>query len=184
VPLGGRPGVGAGLWLQGGIGHLARLYRLACDAVVCAVVVSVESGQMLCVGHVPSQHRPAGSISPGDDADLLWAIEGAGPNFGIVIRVTFKAYAAPTYSIRDWVVPLTYSIRDWVVPLTDNLEARLPLSEFNESVAQKLPRNRSADAYLYWDNDQLHLGVTVIETFTDKPAFEVPTHTPKPVTTF
>jgi hypothetical protein len=34
VPLGSRPSVGAGLWLQGGIGHLARLHGLACDAVI------------------------------------------------------------------------------------------------------------------------------------------------------
>lgn len=45
VPLGARPSVGAGLWLQGGIGHLARLHGLACDAIVGAVVVSVESSQ-------------------------------------------------------------------------------------------------------------------------------------------
>jgi hypothetical protein len=50
VPLGARPSVGAGLWLQGGIGHLARLHGLACDAIVGAVVVSVDSSQVLCVG--------------------------------------------------------------------------------------------------------------------------------------
>ena len=71
VPLGARPSVGAGLWLQGGIGHLARLHGLACDAIVGAVVVSVDSGQVLCVGHVPSQHRPAGAVRPENEAGLL-----------------------------------------------------------------------------------------------------------------
>lgn len=33
VPLGARPSLGAGLWLQGGIRHLARLHGLACDAI-------------------------------------------------------------------------------------------------------------------------------------------------------
>jgi hypothetical protein len=43
VPLGARPSVGVGLWLQGSIGHLARLHRLACNAIISAVVVSVDS---------------------------------------------------------------------------------------------------------------------------------------------
>lgn len=43
VPLGARLSVGAGLWIQGGIGHLGRLHGLACDAIVGAVAVSVDS---------------------------------------------------------------------------------------------------------------------------------------------
>ena len=140
VPLGARPSLGAGLWLQGGIGHLARLHGLACDAIVGAVVVSVDSSQVLCVGRVPSQHRPAGAVRPENEPDLLWAIKGAGTNFGIVVSVTFKPYAAPTYLTRNW-----------VVPLSDNLEARLRLSDFDKLVARKLLQNCSADAYLYWD---------------------------------
>jgi adenine phosphoribosyltransferase len=164
VPLGARPSVGAGLWLQGGIGHLARLHGLACDAIIGAVVVSVDSGQALCVGRVPSQHRPVGAVRPENETDLLWAIKGAGTNFGIVISITFKAYTAPTYSVRNW-----------VVPLSDNLEARSRLSDFDTFVASKLPRNFSADAYLYWDDDQLHLGVTMLESSTSRLTFETPT---------
>ncbi|KAL6366258.1 hypothetical protein LRP88_00103 [Fusarium phalaenopsidis] len=96
VPLGARPSVGAGLWLQGGIGHLARLHGLTCDAIVGAVVVSVDSGQVLCVGRAPSQHCPVSAVRPDNEADLLWAIKGAGTNFGIVVSVTLKAFAAPT----------------------------------------------------------------------------------------
>ncbi|OCL08570.1 phosphoribosyl transferase domain protein [Glonium stellatum] len=167
VPLGARPSVGAGLWLQGGIGHLARLHGLACDAIVGAVVVSVNTGQVLCVGRVPSQHRPAGAVRPENEADLLWAMKGAGTNFGIVVSVTFKASAAPTYLTRDW-----------VVPLGDNLEARLRLSDFDKLVAGKLPRNCSADAYLYWDAGQLRLGVTMFESCTTGLAVAASTSTP------
>jgi adenine phosphoribosyltransferase len=172
VPLGARPSIGAGLWLQGGIGHLARLHGLACDAIVGAVVVSVDSCQVLYVGRVPSQHRPAGAVRPENETDLLWAIQGAGTNFGIVVSVTFKTYAAPTYSIRNW-----------VVPLSDNLEARLRLNDFDKFVAGKLPRNCSADAYLYWDTGQLHLGVTMFESSTTRLTLETSTPTPTPVNT-
>jgi adenine phosphoribosyltransferase len=163
VPLGARPSVGAGLWLQGGIGHLARLYGLAGDAILGAVLVSVDSGQVLCVGHVPSQHWPVGAIRPENENDLLWAIRGAGTNFGIVISITFKAYAARIYSVRSW-----------ALPLRDILEARIKLSDFNELIASKLPRNCSADAYLYWDSDQLFLGVTILESSTSRLGFETP----------
>ncbi|KAH9990894.1 hypothetical protein F4779DRAFT_249814 [Xylariaceae sp. FL0662B] len=163
VPLGARPSVGAGLWLQGGIGHLARLHGLACDAIVGAVMVSVDSGQVFCVGRVPSQHRPAGAMRPENETDLLWAVKGAGTNFGIVISVTFKAYAAANYSVRNW-----------IVPLSDNFEARRKLSDFDESVARKLPRNCSADAYLYWDTDRLHLGVTIFVPSMTRCTFEIP----------
>ena len=164
VPLGARPSVGAGLWLQGGMGHLARLHGLACDAIVGAVVVSVESSQILCVGHVPSQHRSTDAVRPENEPDHLWAMKGAGTNFGIVISVTFKAYAASTYLTRNW-----------VFPLSDNLEARLRLSDFDKVVASKLPRNCSADAYLYWDAGQLHLGVTMFESSTTRLTIATPT---------
>ncbi|KAK2033787.1 hypothetical protein LX32DRAFT_724943 [Colletotrichum zoysiae] len=155
VPLGARPSVGAGLWLQGGIGHLARRYGLACDAVVGAVIVSVDSGQVLCVGHVPRQHQPAEAVRPDNERDLLWAMKGAGTNFGILISVTFAAYPAPTFLVRDW-----------VIPLSDASDLRLRLGNFDELVASKLPRNCSADAYLYCDAGHLHLGVTLFESFT------------------
>ncbi|KAF4544061.1 Phosphoribosyl transferase domain protein [Lasiodiplodia theobromae] len=146
VPLGARPSVGAGLWLQGGIGHLARLHGLACDSIVGAILVSVDTSQVLCIGH---------------------AIKGAGTNFGIVVSVTFKAYTAPTYFTQDW-----------VAPLSDSREARRRLSDFDELVARKLPRNCSADAYLYWDADQVHFSMTTFQSSMTMSAFLEPTPTP------
>ncbi|KAH7311832.1 phosphoribosyl transferase domain protein [Rhexocercosporidium sp. MPI-PUGE-AT-0058] len=158
IPLGARPSVGAGLWLQGGIGHLARLHGLACDSIIGAVLVSVASGQVLCIGMVPSQHQPVGSIRPEDEQSLLWALKGAGSNFGIVITVIFKAHPARTYSIRNW-----------VIPLRNTGQARSRLRDFVDLVAKTLPQHCSADAYLYSDSEQLHLGVSVFECSTTKP---------------
>lgn len=167
VPLGARPSVGVGLWLQGGIGHLARLHGLACDAIVGAVIISVKSGQVLGIGCVPTPYWPTGAIRPENEFDYLWAIKGAGTNFCIVVSVTFKSYAVPTYSVRHR-----------VVPLSDSLEGQHMLSYFDEFIARKLHRGCSADAYLYWDAGQLHFGMTKFECSTTSHAFAIPTPTP------
>ncbi|KAF4962448.1 hypothetical protein FSARC_9477 [Fusarium sarcochroum] len=153
VRLGARPSVGTGLWLQGGIGHLARLYGLECDAIIGAVMVSVESGQVLCVGCVPDQCQPPDAIRLKDETDLSWVLQGAGTNFGIVISVTFKTYPAQTFSVRDW-----------AVPLDDDNHARLMLRSFDRCIASKVSRDSSADAYLYCDAGQMHLGVTLLQS--------------------
>lgn len=166
VPLGSRPSVGAGLWLQGGIGHLARLHGLACDAIVGVVLVSVDSGQIFCVGNVPSSCQPAGAVRPEKENYILWAMKGAGTNFGIVISVIFKCYAVPTYLVRNW-----------IVPLSNSLEAQRNLSQFDKLIARKLPKHCSADAYLYWDTGRLHLGITMFEAFLTDPTFVTPAST-------
>jgi adenine phosphoribosyltransferase/phosphomevalonate kinase len=155
VPLGARPSVGAGLWLQGGIGHLSRLHGLSCDAIVGAIIVSVHSGEILCVGNVPSYCMPAGAIRPKDEDDILWAIRGAGTNVGIVTSVIFRAHPAPTYFTRNR-----------VISMDNKVEAGKQLHDFDTLVAKKLHRKYSADAYLYRNHDQLRLGITTIETAT------------------
>lgn len=165
VPLGARPSVGAGLWLQGGIGHLARLQGLSCDAIVGAVIVSVKDpNQILCVGNVPDKAQPVDAVRPQNEAEILWAIKGAGTNFGIVISVTFQAHAAPTYRTRNW-----------VVKLGDTLDAQVKFAEFDKIVTNHLPRNTSADAYLYLEDGQLRMGVTLFECLRNTPSSSLET---------
>lgn len=85
-----------GLPLQGGIGHLYRQYGLACDSIVGAVIVSVsvKTGEVFCIGEVLSALWPESAIRPEDEMDLMWAVKGAGTNFGVVVTVTFKACLA------------------------------------------------------------------------------------------
>ncbi|SMR60596.1 unnamed protein product [Zymoseptoria tritici ST99CH_1E4] len=158
VVLGSRPSVGAGLWLQGGIGHLVRQYGLACDAIVGAVVVSVATGEVLCIGYVPDQHQPPNALRPKNEEDLLWGLRGAGTNFGIVISVTLKAHPAPQYSVQSWIKPMSSSD-----------EARVMLRRIDEQVVKKLPRHQSADAYLFSEAGKLHLGVSLYESFISEP---------------
>jgi hypothetical protein len=156
VPLGSWPSVGTGLWLQGGIGHLARAHGLACDFIVGAVIVSVNSGEVLLVGTVPYECRPPNAVRPDNEAELLWAIKEAGTNYGIVVSVVFKTCTAPTFSVRSW-----------VVPLNNDDGARLKLVEFGQ-LATKLPTATcSADAYVYFDAGQLRLGVTLFDIDED-----------------
>ncbi|PTD06451.1 Adenine phosphoribosyltransferase [Fusarium culmorum] len=153
VPLGSRPSVGSGLWLQGGIGHLLRPHGLACDAIVGAVLVSVESGQVLYVGEVPHEHQPIGAVRPDNEYDLLWSIKGAGNNFGIIISVTLKAYPARSFVVKDW-----------SIGLKDEDHAKDILQNFASTLARPLDRDSSVDAYLYYANTQLMLGVTLFQS--------------------
>jgi FAD/FMN-containing dehydrogenase len=155
VPLGSRPSVGIGLCLQGGIGHLTRLHGLTCDNIVGAVMVSVASGEIFYVGGVPSEHRPVGASRPDNEADVLWALKGAGTNFGVVISVIVKAHPAPTYVTRNW-----------VLPLSGKADAKRRLRDFDEIVAKECDSLCSADAYLYWENGRLNLGMTTYEILT------------------
>lgn len=159
VPLGGRPSVGAGLWLQGGIGHQSRQHGLACDAIVGAVVVSVASGKVLYVGHVPLEFRPAGAVRPDNEDDLLWSIKGAGTNFGIVVSVTLRAYAATKYRVANW----TFSS-------LSNFDAYRLIKRFDEFVAKTLGRDCSINVFLYGrqGGKGLALGFTVYQSYTSR----------------
>jgi adenine phosphoribosyltransferase len=163
VPLGSRPSVGAGLWLQGGIGHLSRLHGLSSDAIVGAVIVSVADGRIMHIGSVPVQHRPTGSVRPDNEGEMLWMLKGAGTNLGVVISVTFQACKAPMYAYRNW-----------VFAFDNTVSAVLALQQFDESIACKLPKHCSADAYLFCEGGELQLGITIFEASPTGMANEEP----------
>jgi FAD/FMN-containing dehydrogenase len=68
----------AGLTLGGGYGWLDGKYGLACDNVLAADVVTAE-GRIV-------------EASAEQDADLFWAIRGAGANFGIVTSFKYQLH--------------------------------------------------------------------------------------------
>ncbi len=73
----GSTGV-CGLTLGGGIGHLTAQHGLTCDGLVGAEVVT-----------------PDGTVvraSADENAELLWALRGAGGNFGVATRLDFRLY--------------------------------------------------------------------------------------------
>lgn len=68
----------AGLALNGGLGYLRGKYGLTCDNIVGANVVTAE-GKLL---HINEENY----------ADLLWAIQGGGGNFGVVTKFEFALH--------------------------------------------------------------------------------------------
>jgi FAD/FMN-containing dehydrogenase len=73
----GSTGV-AGLTLGGGIGHLTAQHGLTCDNLVGAELVTPDG----TVVHA----------SPAENAELLWALRGAGGNFGVATRLEFQLH--------------------------------------------------------------------------------------------
>jgi alkanesulfonate monooxygenase SsuD/methylene tetrahydromethanopterin reductase-like flavin-dependent oxidoreductase (luciferase family) len=77
----GDVGVG-GLATAGGIGFLARKHGLTIDHVVAAEIVLADGAAVRADAQ--------------ENADLLWAIRGAGGNFGIITALELDAYPLDT----------------------------------------------------------------------------------------
>ncbi|KAJ6780546.1 hypothetical protein PWT90_06634 [Aphanocladium album] len=157
VPLGARPSIGSGLWLQGGIGHMTRQHGLTCDAIVGAVLVTLDTAQVMYVGQVPASYQPPQAKRATNEAELLWALKGGGTSLGIVTHVVFKTFPATMTSVRSW----TYVTKSQ----SDVFDQ---LSLFEDSIAKKLPRRCSSDLYLQHGGEQLLLGGTFFEHQTNQ----------------
>ncbi|HXH10318.1 MAG TPA: FAD-binding oxidoreductase [Alphaproteobacteria bacterium] len=68
----------AGLTLGGGLGWLMSKYGLAADNLLSADLVTAD-GRVL-------------HVSADDNADLFWAVRGAGANFGVVASLEYRLY--------------------------------------------------------------------------------------------
>ncbi len=83
----------AGLTLGGGVGWLMPKYGMAMDNLVSAEIVTAD-GQIL-------------TVSDDENADLFWAVRGAGANFGVVSSFEFDAH--PQISIYGGLVAFDLS---------------------------------------------------------------------------
>jgi FAD/FMN-containing dehydrogenase len=122
LPAGCGPTVGvAGLVLGGGIGLLGRAYGLTCDRLRAAKVVLADGRIVDCSGTA--------------DADLFWALRGAGGGqFGIVTSFVFETVPAPVttgFDLRwryDDAAALVAAWQDWVPDAPDALTAVLRIT--------------------------------------------------------
>jgi FAD binding domain len=95
VPTGTCNCVGTlGAILGGGLGNLMGLYGLGVDNLQALNVVTSDGKAI--------------TVTP-KDADLWWAMRGAGPNFGIVTSAVMSSYPVNADGLQAWLGPLIFT---------------------------------------------------------------------------
>jgi FAD/FMN-containing dehydrogenase len=109
----------AGLTLGGGIGWLMRKYGLTIDNLLEVEIVIADGGIVRASEH--------------ENADLFWAVRGAGANFGVVTEFVFRLHPVGTilggpmlYPYRD-AAALFKGARDVLAEAPDELNTALVL---------------------------------------------------------
>jgi alkanesulfonate monooxygenase SsuD/methylene tetrahydromethanopterin reductase-like flavin-dependent oxidoreductase (luciferase family)/FAD/FMN-containing dehydrogenase len=148
----GDVGVG-GLVTAGGQGFLGRSYGLTLDHVVAAELVLADGR----VVRADADHDP----------DLLWAVRGAGANFGILTAVEIEAaevgnvvYATIVYDATD-TAPFVTSWADLVE------ESPRQLTSFLTMVPARGQNPAVGYAILVWADDDTQAAVATLEQFLD-----------------
>ena len=129
IPAGTCPAVGvAGLTLGGGLGILGRRYGVTSDRLVGAEIVLADGRILAC----DEQH----------DADLFWALRGAGALFGVVTSLVFEPVPAPeatTNAHLAWPISraadLIAAWQVWAPDAPDELAASLKVTAGGEEEA-------------------------------------------------
>jgi FAD/FMN-containing dehydrogenase len=119
--LGGCPGVGAaGVTLGGGLGWLSGLHGASCDNLLSARMVSAD-GRVL-------------SVDAKRNPDLLWALRGAGANYGVVTSLDCRlhsigpvTYGDIYYPVRE-ARPVLRFFRELMAEAPDSFQATLNLT--------------------------------------------------------
>jgi FAD/FMN-containing dehydrogenase len=142
LPLGICPDVGvSGLTLGGGVGYLMGVAGAACDTLIGAEVVMAD-GRVL-------------NVTADRDADLMWALRGAGANFGIVTRLTYRAY--PLDKVFGGSLTFPSAAAGDVLALLNTLSMSIPdeLSVFGQ-IAYLPSQDALVNLDLCWSGDTAH----------------------------
>jgi FAD/FMN-containing dehydrogenase len=125
--LGGCPAVGAaGVTLGGGLSWLSGLHGASCDNLLSARLVTAD-GQIL-------------SVDADSNPDLLWALRGAGANYGIVTSLDCRlhpigpvTYGDIYYPVRE-ARPVLRFFRELMAEAPDSFQATLNLTKGERGV--------------------------------------------------
>ncbi|MGY1661314.1 FAD-binding oxidoreductase [Geodermatophilus sp. SYSU D00705] len=106
----------AGLTLSGGMGWLMSQQGLACDNLVAATLVTADGRTVVA----SDQAEP----------DLMWALRGAGTNFGVVTELVFALHEVDPmanlglffWSVADAAAPLAFA-REYLFELPEDMGA-------------------------------------------------------------
>lgn len=135
VPVSAYP-VGSTAMTTGGFGYLTRAYGLSLDNIVQVEMVLAD-GRIMTLND-ESRHKSQ------EKQDLWWAVRGAAPCFGIVTRLTAKAYPVPSVYSGNLIYPLNPAtasslIRHW----RDCLKAGLPRNLYTNLILTAGPSKTS-----------------------------------------
>ena len=122
--------VGAlGAILGGGYGNLMGLYGFGVDNVVSMRVVTAD-------GRIRD-------VTAASDADLFWALRGAGPNLGIVTSAVVKSYPVSQAGMLAWTGSLIFTPDklEQVVQAIQDLELKPEMNIFLYFVSGGAPKN-------------------------------------------
>lgn len=135
VPVSAYP-VGSTAMTTGGFGYLTRAYGLSLDNIV-------EVEMVLADGSIVTLNEESKTKTQ-QEQDLWWAVRGAAPCFGIVTRLTAKAYPVPSVYSGNLIYPLNPAtasslIRHW----RDCLKAGLPRNFYTNLILTAGPSKTS-----------------------------------------
>ena len=103
TPFGDTGSVGvAGITLGGGIGWLVRKHGMTIDSLLAVEIVTADG-----------RRRIASAV---EEADLFWAVRGAGANFGVVTRLQFRLHPVGDVLAGDILLPATPDVLRRLVP--------------------------------------------------------------------
>ena len=139
VPLGSCPAVGvAGYALGGGESSLTPLFGYACDNIVAIELVSAD-------GLITSAREE-------ENPDLLWAMRGAGANFGIATSLEFKLHSIETVLSGNLRYPLRQAKK--VLTFLDGYAPTIPDELFLVAAVLPHPGERMLDVKVVWLGDK------------------------------
>lgn len=135
VPLGSCPSVGvAGYSLGGGESSLTPKFGYGCDSIVGLEVVTADGAVLTATSE--------------QNADLFWAMRGAGANFGVATALEFQLYTIETVLSGNLRYPIRQARK--VLAFLDYFVRTIPSELFLTAAVLPHPGERMLDVKVVW----------------------------------